>query len=76
MRDVHGFVFDSRAQAPKSGLLQESACDYLYDQNMSPAGLEVAQWANELWHQRHPRRLDERAAVSASQSSPAIGAAG
>ena len=57
LRDVHGFVFDSRAQAQQSVHLQASGCEFLYEQNTSPAGLEVSQWSNELWHQRHPQWL-------------------
>jgi hypothetical protein len=57
LRDLHGFLFDARTNAQKSVHLQESGCDFLYEQNTSPAGLEVSQWANELWHQKHPHRL-------------------
>jgi hypothetical protein len=57
LRDLHGFVFDVRTNAQKSVHLQESGCDVLYQQNTSSAGLEVSQWANELWHQPHPHRL-------------------
>jgi hypothetical protein len=57
LRDLHGFVFDSRAQAQESVHLQESGCGILFEQNTSPAAIEVSQWADDLWqHGDHPRR--------------------
>jgi hypothetical protein len=56
MRDLHGFVFDSPAQAREGVHLQESGCEILFEQNTSPPAIEVSQWADDLWHRSHSRR--------------------